>query len=84
MCDEKTDRMIPVQDDNGLNEPEIRLSLAEAKDAYSLFKNVEAADDCFKSCQAQPFRLHVQATYKSGKVQRVFEKLKNFIESEEK
>ncbi len=58
----------------------ILLSVAEAERVYELYRNIEAADAMFKTCQSVSFRQHMQSVYKSANVSAAFDALKARID----
>lgn len=62
---------------------DITITRAEAEQLYELYKNVAAADNHYKRCQSDHFRLHVQGAYTNGKIKGAFESLRARLDAPE-
>ena len=79
-----TDAIATVQAEPvALPDPQVTIPLAQAKQLYELYRNVEFADAHFRACQSQNFRIHVQGVYMAGKIEKAFAALAAAISAEE-
>lgn len=62
----------------------ITIDLKTAERIYDLYRNCEAADTAYKSCQSTQFRAHLQGVYKAPNVEKAFNELQSLIETAKK
>lgn len=59
----------------------ITIDIKTAEKLVELYKNCEAADAAFKSCQSVQFRTHIQGVYTAPNVAAAFEALQQKIDT---
>lgn len=62
----------------------VTIDLKTAERIYDLYRNCEAADTAYKSCQSTQFRNHIQGVYKAPNVEKAFAELQRLIEEAKK
>lgn len=53
----------------------ITIDVKTAERLLELYRNCEAADSAFKTCQSVQFRNHIQSVYKAQNIESAFETL---------
>lgn len=59
--------------------PAVSIPIQQAKQLIELYRNIEAADAHFKSCQSELFRNHMRAVYQAPLVAGAFEALQKTL-----
>lgn len=61
----------------------VSIPLETAQQALELFRNVEAADAHFQTCQSIPFRQHVRSVYRAPNVEAAYRDIAAAVEKAE-